>query len=226
MKRPALKGRSGEALIDRLRDMIVSGELPAGSKLHEIQLAERLGVSRTPLREALRGLESERLLASARNRGFWVAALNPQEVRDLYPIVWSLERLAVIDSWSILRAQIDELRKQNELFRKNAKNSERATLYDAQFHTELTRHTTNVTLRAMIESLKTRLKRYEALYMKDRSLVAVSSDEHEQIIAAISSGDQSAALAALERNWSFGMDALLSALSQPNCVSLWRQEHY
>src|SRR6516164_2816173 len=78
-----------------LRERIVSGGLMPGNRLQDVQLAAELGVSRTPVREALLRLEGEGLVESDPNRGFFVAPLSRKEVLEIYPIVWSLECLAL-----------------------------------------------------------------------------------------------------------------------------------
>ena len=83
-----------EAVMDRLRDMIVQGELPPESKLNERLLCEKLGISRTPLREALKFLASEGLVELLPNRGAQVAALKPEKVKEIFTVLGSLEALA------------------------------------------------------------------------------------------------------------------------------------
>jgi DNA-binding GntR family transcriptional regulator len=78
----------------RLRDMIVEGELAPGIKLNERVLAEQLGTSRTPLREALKSLASEGLVELLPNRGAVVAPLDAQRIRDVFAVMGGLEALA------------------------------------------------------------------------------------------------------------------------------------
>src|SRR6516164_1747566 len=78
-----------------LRERIVKGGVPPGNRLQDVQLASELGVSRTPVREALLRLEREGLVESDPNRGFFVAPLSRQEVLEIYPMVWALKCLAL-----------------------------------------------------------------------------------------------------------------------------------
>src|SRR6516165_11700079 len=73
-----------------LRIRIVEGQLLPGSRLQDVQLAGELGVSRTPIREALLRLAGEGLVENDPNRGFFVAPLRREEIREIYPIVWAL----------------------------------------------------------------------------------------------------------------------------------------
>jgi DNA-binding GntR family transcriptional regulator len=83
-----------ESLVAPLREMILSGELRAGEKVPEEQLCERFGVSRTPIREALKVLAAEGVLQILPHRGAIVARITETEIEELFPIMASLERLA------------------------------------------------------------------------------------------------------------------------------------
>ncbi|MBM3621918.1 MAG: GntR family transcriptional regulator [Alphaproteobacteria bacterium] len=83
-----------EAVASRLRDMIVEGGLEPGARLNERELCERLGISRTPLREAFRVLATEGLIALPPNRGAQVVKLSPQDVRDTFDVMGALEGLS------------------------------------------------------------------------------------------------------------------------------------
>ena len=78
----------------RLRAMIQLGELPPGTRLREVQLCEQLGVSRTPLREALRTLAAEGLVNQLPNRSMVVAPLDPVDIEHLYRVFGAIEGLA------------------------------------------------------------------------------------------------------------------------------------
>lgn len=94
-----------------LRDMMVNGELKPGEKISEQSLCARFGVSRTPLREALKVLAAEGLLNLSPNRGASVARVTPQEIDELFPIMGALEALAgEIACARITPAQLEELR--------------------------------------------------------------------------------------------------------------------
>jgi DNA-binding GntR family transcriptional regulator len=83
-----------EAAAERLRALIIEGELAPGARLNERELSERLGVSRTPLREAFRMLAADGLLVQLPNRGAQVVALSPDDVRHAFEVMASLEGLS------------------------------------------------------------------------------------------------------------------------------------
>jgi DNA-binding GntR family transcriptional regulator len=83
-----------EAVANRLRDMIVEDQLKPGARLNERALCEQLGISRTPLREALRVLATEGLISLLPNRGAQVVTLSPEDVRDTFDVMGALEGLS------------------------------------------------------------------------------------------------------------------------------------
>src|ERR1700761_2653161 len=83
-----------DGLLGRLRDMIVEGELAPGTRLREREVTEWLGVSRTPLREALKVLAAERLIELTPNRGARIATLGEVEIRHMFELMGALEGLA------------------------------------------------------------------------------------------------------------------------------------
>ena len=90
----AVRGWSTSIVVERIRDMIVSGDLAGGSRIPELAVAERLGVTRTPLREALKILESEGLVAIAPNRGAVVVKLSVEDVQAVMEVLIGLESIA------------------------------------------------------------------------------------------------------------------------------------
>jgi DNA-binding GntR family transcriptional regulator len=88
---PILRSNLHEALVSRVRDMIIEGRLPPGSRVHEGNLGRELGVSRTPLREALKFLASEGLLELSPGRGAVVRRFSPKEIRDSLAVIGLLE---------------------------------------------------------------------------------------------------------------------------------------
>lgn len=100
----------GEVAASRIREAILEGRLPLGSKLGEVELSQSLGVSRAPVREALQQLQQEGLVTSSRYRGTSVTELSEQDIEELATLRSSLERL----SWSrastrLTPADVDEL---------------------------------------------------------------------------------------------------------------------
>lgn len=91
---PIARSTLPEAAAERLRTLIIEGELAPGAKLNERELSQRLGVSRTPLREAFRMLTADGLLVQLPNRGAQVVAMSREDVRDAFEVMAALEGLA------------------------------------------------------------------------------------------------------------------------------------
>jgi DNA-binding GntR family transcriptional regulator len=104
-----------DELLSRLRRMIIDGNLQPGDKVPERQLCEHFGVSRTPLREALKVLAAEGLVELAPNRGAMIAVLDPDEVDECLPISGAIEALSgELACESITDAEIEEIKALNE----------------------------------------------------------------------------------------------------------------
>jgi len=192
-KRP-LRGE----LVDEITARVLDGRLPADARINEVHLAAELGVSRTPLREALIGLADRGLLVSAPGRGFLVAPFDPDEARRLYPLVAELEALALRWTSPLELASLPD-----ELDRIADEMTGSADLpgTDDRWHRLLTSRCGNAHLLRLIEQTKPLLKRYETAYFSGRDRLAESVAEHREIAAALRQDDLAGASALLVRNW-------------------------
>ena len=210
-KRSPLRAGVAETVLAR----ILSGALAPGSRITESRLAQELGVSRTPLREALFQLERDGFVHADLARGFTVAPLDPREIRELYPILESLEVLALRTLGTLAAAALPELERINDQLAAAAGDAARGLALDARWHATLLARCPNERLLALIAQLKRAVSRYERIYMRDATLVRASVAQHRAIIRALAAGDLGSAVRALERNWRFGLDALLVRLGEP-----------
>jgi DNA-binding GntR family transcriptional regulator len=199
---------------DALRDRIVSGELAPLARIRETQIASELGVSRTPLREALFQLACEGLIRCEPERGFRVEPIDPREVREAYPMIWTLEALAVRSAGPILQTAIGELEHLNRALA-SAPDPEAALELDAQWHDALVASCNNQRLRATLRGLRLAVRRYENVYMSDTVLLGQSVKQHSAIAGALRAGQLELAIQELEANWHDGMRVLLSKLGEP-----------
>lgn len=206
------KKRTHQVLLEDLRAKILDLEILPGSKVNEAELSAELGVSRTPLREALRTLESEGLVWAEHNRGFWIAPLRAEEVSEIYPIICVLEGLALREGAIVLRSRVSQLQEINRRLRGSSTRPLSARRLDSEFHDVLVSSCHNRQLLSLIAGLKRRTRRYEATYMRESALVVESCKQHAEIVEALEAGDIGRAAAALEANWKFGMTALLSRI--------------
>jgi DNA-binding GntR family transcriptional regulator len=198
-----------------LRERIVKGDIPPGSRLQDVQLAAELGVSRTPVREALLRLEGEGLVESDPNRGFFVAPLSRKEVLEIYPMVWALECLALDSCGLPTPSQIQALRQINaEMAAVPADPLHRQEL-DLRWHQTLVESCANERLKEFLAALKQIVRRYEYVYMRDGALVRRSVRDHAEILEALVKKKPKLARRLLERNWRAGMESVLTHLNGP-----------
>lgn len=193
---------------------IVEGSFEPGVRLVEVRLAERLGVSRTPVREALFRLHQEGFVLTSAGRGFSVAPLDEREARELFPILSALEALALSMAGPLLILDVEALRTANLALAPLARRPLQAISADTAFHELLLHRCPNRNLLRMIDSVRRRLLRYEFVYMADETLIDVSIAQHDAIIDAISRGDFEAAAKALDTNYESGKALVLLKLSR------------
>jgi DNA-binding GntR family transcriptional regulator len=199
-----------DEIYSQLVDRLVFTRLPEGSKVHDFELARDLGVSRTPIREALVRLQNDGLITAEANQGFSVKLRSVEEVAETYPIIAALEGLA-FSTCDIRGIDAPGLRRLNTQLRA-AKNAADATLLDTRFHEHLLEPSPNQRLRHLLKRLKCIVQRYEYVYMRDSRLVHTSWREHEEIIRAVEKGEHGQAAQALQHNWTRSQYAMLRFL--------------
>jgi len=181
-----------EEVCDRLRDMIIEGEIDAGERLHETSLSEVLNVSRTPLREALKLLANEGLVDLLPGRGARVSALSPESVGELFEVVSGLERLAA--ELATMRMSARDLERIQRMHDKMATHFAAGERYEYfalnhDIHVAIVAAAKNQTLVAAHGALmvKARRSRYTALASDERWKEAMS--EHEALMEAFHKRD-------------------------------------
>lgn len=193
---PLRDNLSGE-LVVVLRDMIIDGRLPAGGRINEVHLSQQLGVSRTPLREALSRLVNEGALRDVPRRGFFVRPLTAEEVRDIYPIRSILDPAALRMAGLPSPERMARMRALNQRFEACQDPVEIVRLDDA-IHLELVAGCPNPVLVELIEQFMRRTRRYELGLMRHRVGMPNAVAAHLRIFAALDAGDLEAACRELE----------------------------
>jgi DNA-binding GntR family transcriptional regulator len=204
IERRPLRSEVRRALIDRL----LNGSLPAGERINESTLAEQLGVSRTPLREALFGLDRDGFLFTRAGKGFVVRPLTIDEVRELYPIIGSLEGLALRLTGPRAAKAVAGLRSTNRDLKKARNKPEDLLRIDAAWHGALVALCPNKRLVSMIARLKEQALRYEYAYMRSAGQITMSVDEHAEMARLLQSGEVTRAARLLESHWIEGVRPL------------------
>jgi DNA-binding GntR family transcriptional regulator len=211
--RDLLRDQVERAIVEQILD----GRLPPRARINESTLSVELGVSRTPLREALLHLEQEGFIEAQPGRGFRVAPMSGDEVRQLYPIVAALEGLGVRLSHPL--PDVEAASGLNEEILEHQDDPDRCLELDARFHALLVANCANPRLLDLLAAQKRVMQRYEHAYMSRTArddhaprTMASSVEEHRVILAALDRGDVDAAAAAIEVNWDKGMRRLLEIL--------------
>jgi DNA-binding GntR family transcriptional regulator len=177
-----------EEVHETLLGWILDGELRPGEKIVDSELAERLGISRTPVREALRRLEDKGLIETAANRWTRVSLVSLDEVERIYPLIWSLEALAVELALPHLgRAEMDLLDEANRDLEAAlvAKDPVRASRADARFHQIIIDASDNPELISILANLKIKLRRLEVRHFEVSLVASESMREHAELLTAL-----------------------------------------
>ena len=151
-----------EIVFETIRNAIINGDLKPGQRIMEVQLAEQLGVSRTPVRESIRKLELEGLVKMVPRKGAYVTPMSIDDLRDMMEIRRALEALsAELAAKNATEEDVKKLEESNRGFEESAlKNDEEGIInYDIAFHEAIYRATGNERLIQMINSLREQMQR-------------------------------------------------------------------
>lgn len=177
-----------DIVFSALREAILSGEFKPGERLMEVQLAEEMGVSRTPVREAIRKLELEGLVVMIPRKGAYVSGLTLKDVADVFEIRGSLEGLAAgLAAERITNDEIEDLEKiLKELALAVEKGDMDTTIKkDAEFHQILFSATRNERLAQIINNLKEHIDRFRVQSFTNPARMKSVIEEHQKIVDAI-----------------------------------------
>jgi DNA-binding GntR family transcriptional regulator len=207
------RGARPEQVYQQLRDLIVRGQIAPGSRVVETDVAERLGVSRTPVRSALHRLQQEGYIIDTpalRQSRPTVAPLTRDDMHELFHIVGEIEGLGAFFAAQLPSARraalVDALATTNDAFRLCAERPRPSTteLYDLdeRFHRLYMDAAARPRLLALHAAVKPQAERYERIYVTFLSgEIGTSVAEHKAICRAIKAGDAEAAQRAVETNW-------------------------
>lgn len=200
-----------EQTVDAVRDQILAGDLEPGRVLREVHLAGELGVSRTPLREALLELTREGLTRKTVGHGFVVSPLEAREVHELYPLRALLESEALREAGLPSDERLAELARLNEKLGTELPGQDWIRL-DNRWHELLVESCGNRHLRDFVQRLRKHTLRYELAFLADADAPGPSIRQHEEILDRLREGDLDSACQKLAENMTVGIDALLEKL--------------
>ena len=204
-----------DVVFNTLRQAILRGELKPGERLMEIQLANKLGVSRTPIREAIRKLELEGLVLMIPRKGAEVAEITEKNMLDVLEVRRALEELAVkLACERITEEEIQELKDAADAFQKilSEKDITKIAEADEAFHDVIFKSTGNDRLIQLLNSLREQMYRYRLEYLKREEYHPQLLEEHQQIIDRITRKDQSEAAELIDRHIGNQVDVMLEMI--------------
>ena len=184
-----------DVVFNTLREAILRGDLVAGERLMELQLAAKLGVSRTPIREAIRMLEQEGLAITIPRKGAIVAGMTEKDMQDVLEIREALEELSVqVACDKITDEEIAKLQKNMKNFEHSLKSGDlkKMAQADVEFHDVIYQATDNPKLISMLNNLREQMYRYRVEYLKNPQNHEQLLKEHEAIYKGIVEKDKKA----------------------------------
>ncbi|TRL40232.1 MULTISPECIES: GntR family transcriptional regulator [Rhizobium] len=186
-----VKSKSAPSLRDRIEDAIVSGTFRPGDRLEEQSLAEQYGVSRTPVREALRQLQEAGLVEIKPRRGATVSKVSPADLIHMFEVMGGLEGMA----GRLAARRLDETSRQeilacHEACRTAVNQGSDAYYYENErFHMAIYRASANPFLEEQARALHRRLKPYRRIQLRSLNRIEQSFAEHDRVVKAILAGN-------------------------------------
>lgn len=188
-----------ELVYQELKQRILTGEISAHTRLMEIDLAEKMNVSRTPIREAIRKLADEGLVIIEPRHGAYVSEISIKELEDVFEVRENLGGLAA--ELAAIRATDDDKNALKKLLRLNEiamENNDKNALveYDEKLHNSIVKCSGNSTLMHMVSYVQELSMRFRYIYFEDYTKFESQRKEHREIVEAIIAGDAKRAKAA------------------------------
>lgn len=214
MSKPPVSDQSqGEIAYTRLHDAIRAGIYRPGDRLREVEIAERLSLSRTPIREALRRLEADAVIEHRARIGAVVRTLSHAEVVELYEMRVVLERTAAeMAAKHAIDAEADALEQLNADLAKSISNPNKAAAINQTFHRGIYLATRNRFLLESARALNNALMLLGPTTLADAARIKIVCAQHQDIVDAIRAGDAVAAGEKAEAHLQTSLRHRLSAM--------------
>lgn len=180
-----------EIVYEELKMQILTGKIVPGTRMMEVELAEDMGVSRTPIREAIRKLEKEGLVTIEPRRGAYASQISVKDMVDILEVRQDMEGLAAYFAASRMREeQFEELKRTSDAYNKAVEEGNTANMiaYDTKFHRIIVESCNNNILVHMIEQLQELVLRFRYIYYDNFRRAENMPEEHRQIMEAIRDG--------------------------------------
>ena len=206
-----------DVVFNTLRRAILKGELKPGERLMEITLADKLGVSRTPIREAIRKLELEGLVVMAPRKGAKVASITERDLNDVLEVRKGMEDLAIsLACKRITGEELEKLETIEQSFQKLIESGNLTELaeMDVKFHDTIYQATNNQRLVQLLNNLREQMYRYRMEYLKDIAVRRTLAEEHKAICRALRERDEQQAEEYVSIHIDNQQKAIIRSLSQ------------
>lgn len=206
-----------DIVFQKLREAIITGKMVPGDRLMEIKLANEMGVSRTPVREAIRKLEAEGLVIMNARKGAVVAPINEGVMKEILEIRKALESLACqLVAAKAHPEDIQRLRDINAAMRKAIDDGDIETIteHDVEFHETITALAANSHLTSMLDQIKEHLYRYRLEFIKELKNKYVLADEHDRIVDALEAKNTKTAGREIEKHIELQERYIINTLEQ------------
>ena len=204
-----------DVVFNTLRQEILTGKLKPGERLMEIHLANKLGVSRTPIREAIRKLELEGLVIMIPRRGAEVAQITLKSLQDVMEVRRALDVLAIEPACERMgQEELDSLYQACENFRAAVKTKDTRKLAEADvaFHDKIVLSTGNTRLIQLVSNLSEQMYRYRFEYLKDASSHEMLQQEHLEMYQSILKKDKVTAADVVRKHINNQEEAIIKQL--------------
>ncbi|MEU8802415.1 GntR family transcriptional regulator [Spirillospora sp. NPDC048819] len=203
-----------QAVVAELRRLIVQGVLPPSTHLSQVEIAEHLGVSRVPIREAMRILEGEGRIRYEPHRGYFVAEIDFDKIDEIYRIRELLETEAAVETLALAPPDlVDRMRELNESMRA-AEDSTVLTVANRSFHFQLIQPSNMPTLTKMLDDLWNTTDPYRSVYFAESENRKAAYDEHNAIIDAVEAGTVDEVLRLLNSHRMSAIEGLKTLVKQ------------
>lgn len=209
-----------DVVFKTLRQEILTGKLKPGERLMEIQLANKLGVSRTPIREAIRKLELDGLVIMIPRRGAEVAQITLKDLKDVMEVRCALDVLAIELACDRMgREELNSLYQACENFRDAVKTKDTRKLAEADvaFHDAIVLSTGNTRLIQLVSNLSEQMYRYRFEYLKDATSHEMLQQEHMEMYQNILKKDKAAAASVVRKHINNQEEAIIKQLQLEKC---------
>jgi DNA-binding GntR family transcriptional regulator len=209
---PIKRALMRDEVYDLLLKWVVELRFEPGAKLRDGDLADQLGVSRTPVREAIRRLEDQGFVETSAASWTRVARIDTDQARQLYPIIKTLEGMALESAFDAIdEATIHSMATINDELRQAVSVADflRSSEADFRFHDAFVNRCDNHELKKLLRALKLKIRRIENAFFRDSARAADSVWEHAQLVDGLRERNLATAKSALSRNWDESLKRLL-----------------